>query len=157
MLRSSASIRPSVSKRSGLMLAVLFFVALPFVASTIGCQTKSEPVVTATGQVTADDEPLSGAVVTFEPIHPTTGPNASVPVFNGKFDLAANAGLHGGDYRVRIAMVPAEIRRGIPTDQVGWMPPDDAVIDPAFDADSNLSCTLKPDQDNVLSFQVEFL
>lgn len=123
----------------------------------LGCRSEPALSLSASGTVTADGRPLSGAVITFEPVSPTTGPNASVPVFDGKFVIPAEAELHGGTYRVRVAMIPAELRQNIPAEQAGSMPPDDAVIDPAFDADSTLTCELVADQANTLSFAVDFL
>ncbi len=122
-----------------------------------GCNAPVQSVVTASGRVDVGGQPLSGGVVTLEPISPTTGPNASAPVFAGKFDVPATAGLHGGTYRVRVSMIPAEIRETLPTDQGFSLPPENAVIAPAFDADSRLTCELIPDQQNVLAFEVAFL
>ncbi|TWT49623.1 hypothetical protein Pla22_48200 [Rubripirellula amarantea] len=132
-------------------------LALAISTCVVGCKDSASPSVEATGIVMADGEPLSGAVVTLEPMRQTTGPNASVPVFDGKFEVPASAGLHGGLYRVRVAMIPAEIRKSIPAEQATNLPPDDAMIDPAFDANSDLTCELKPDQANSLSFAVAFL
>ncbi|QDV44624.1 hypothetical protein Enr13x_44920 [Stieleria neptunia] len=130
---------------------------LTMVALAVGCTPPSQPSVTATGTVHVGGEPLSGAVVTLEPMRQTTGPNASAPVFDGKFQVPAAAGLHGGTYRVRVAMIPAELLGGLPAQQAASLPPADAVIDPAFDAESQLTCELKPGQPNVLAFAVEFL
>lgn len=90
-------------------------------------------------------------------MHQTTGPSASAAVFNGEFSVPESANLHGGSYRVRIAMIPASIRNDLPPEQVRFLPPDDAVISPAYDAHSRLSCELKPNQENILKFEVEFL
>ncbi|TWU56811.1 hypothetical protein Poly51_27280 [Rubripirellula tenax] len=122
-----------------------------------GCNPPPSPTLTASGTVVVRGKPLSGAVITLEPMRETKGPNASVPIFDGRFEVPADAGLHGGMYRVRIAMIPAEIRKAIPADQAKSMPPDDAMIDPAFDASSQLTCELKPDHANALAFAVEFL
>ena len=122
-----------------------------------GCSPPTIQGVTATGTVSAEDAPLSGAFITLEPMGNTTGPNATAPIFNGQFVFAEDAGLAGGKYRIRFAMIPAEIRRSIPADQMTSMPPDDAVIAPAYDTNSKLSCELKPGQENSLSYEVEFL
>ncbi|WP_145207764.1 carboxypeptidase-like regulatory domain-containing protein [Planctomycetes bacterium TBK1r] len=138
---------------------------LPFAATSVlammllttGCTTPSQPNVTATGTVHVSGEPLSGAVITLEPMRQTTGPNASAPVFDGRFQVPASAGLHGGTYRVRVAMIPAELLAKLPSEQAASLPPADSVIDPSFDAESQLTCELKPDQPNALAFVVEFL
>ena len=138
---------------------------LPFAAAlvlavfllTTGCTTPSQPNVTATGTVQVAGEPLSGAVITLEPMRNTTGPNASAPVFDGRFQVPASAGLHGGTYRVRVAMIPAEMLAKLPAEQAASLPPAGAVIDPLFDAESQLTCELKPYQANALAFAVEFL
>ncbi|TWT98391.1 hypothetical protein [Stieleria varia] len=126
-------------------------------ACIAGCTQKAVPAVTASGTVHVDGAPLSGAVITFEPLHGTTGPNASVPVFAGRFDVTTEAGLHGGRYLVRISLIPPEIRKTLPAEQSATLPPEDAVIDPEFDANSQLSCELKLNQTNPLAFDVEFL
>ncbi|MCO8124155.1 hypothetical protein NHH03_20595 [Stieleria sp. TO1_6] len=123
----------------------------------LGCTPSARPGVTTTGTVTVDGQPLSGAVLTLEPINETTGPNASVPVLGGRFEIDASAGLHGGDYRARVSMIPAEIRASIPATAGYELPPPSAVIDPAFDGDSQLKCHLTPDDDNPLEFAVRFL
>ncbi|QEF99140.1 hypothetical protein Mal15_32000 [Stieleria maiorica] len=123
----------------------------------VGCSSPTRPSVSASGTVVVDGEPLSGAVITLEPMRGTTGPNASVPVFDGAFEIPASAALHGGTYRVHVAMIPAEILAGLPDPQSKSLPPAGAVIDPAFDADSNLTCQLIPDQTNTLTFAVKFL
>ena len=132
------------------------FAALLLVAA-VGCRGDRVDAVTATGQVTVDGKPLSGATITFEPIDSTAGPSATVPIFAGRFDLASQAELRTGKFRVRIAMIPAEILASFPPEQQTLLPPKDAVISPAFDANSTLTCTLQSDQPNKLHFEVGFL
>ncbi|WP_182865240.1 hypothetical protein [Stieleria mannarensis] len=144
-----------------------FVFALTLMVALGGCSAPPQPSVSATGTVTVDGDPLSGtplsgaplsgAVVTLEPMRDTTGPNASAPVFDGTFEIPVTAGLHGGTYRVRIAMIPAELLDGLPDQQAKSLPPPGTVIDPAFDAESDLSCQLIPDQTNKLTFEVKFL
>ncbi|MGB7327963.1 MAG: hypothetical protein WBD31_24020 [Rubripirellula sp.] len=135
--------------RLALLTACLF--------SLVGCGSDDQPSVTANGVLSVNGKPLSGAVVTLEPMSGTTGPNVSVPVFGGQFNVTANADLHGGTYRVRVAMIPRELCKGLPAEQLALLPPADAMIDPAFDANSQLVCELKPGQSNSLNFEVEFL
>ncbi|WP_259636178.1 carboxypeptidase-like regulatory domain-containing protein [Stieleria sedimenti] len=132
-------------------------LVLAMILLTTGCNSPPQPNVTATGTVHVAGEPLSGAVITLEPMRQTTGPNASAPVFDGRFEVPASAGLHGGTYRVRVAMIPTELLVKLPSEQAASLPPAGAVIDPSFDAESQLSCDLKPDQPNALAFAVEFL
>lgn len=95
--------------------------------------------------------------MTLEPLSGTEGPNASAPVFHGRFDFKPDAGLRGGTYRVRISMIPLALRETLPPAQAAALPPADAVIDPAFDAKSNLKCELDRGADNTLEFSVSFL
>jgi hypothetical protein len=122
----------------------------------VGCQRSSDLGTTVSGTVTVDNKPLSGAIITLEPLGGTTGPNASATIFNGQFEMNSSARLHGGSYRVRISMVPADLLATIPGDGVVALPPPDLVISPAYDADSQLSCELARGQNNPLQFNVEF-
>ncbi|WP_143544000.1 hypothetical protein [Rhodopirellula sp. MGV] len=138
--------------RSGICMLLGFLT----IASLVGC-SQSKPEISAEGTVTVDGQALSGAVMTFEPMGQTTGPKASAPVFSGKFSLPPNNGLHGGSYRVRFSMIPAGVLRSLPDEQKAGLPPSDAVIAPEFDENSKLECTLQPDQENILEFDVSFL
>lgn len=122
----------------------------------VGCQRSSNRGTTVSGTVTVDHQPLSGAIITLEPLRGTTGPNASAPIFNGQFEVKPDANLHGGSYRVRISMVPANLLASIPGDGVVRLPPADRVISPYYDAESQLSCELDSGQMNQLQFNVEF-
>lgn len=122
-----------------------------------GCNRGAPEGVAVTGTIQAAGEPLSAAVITLEPIDGTGGPNASAAVFDGRFEFAPDARLQGGRYLARVSMIPAEIRESIPPDQVMSMPPRDAMIDPRFDANSELDCELTVGQANRLEFSVDFL
>jgi len=141
--------------------ATYFLGALPltFIACALtitGCQSDSPSGIKASGQVRVQGEPLSGAVITLEPVQGTTGPALSTPVFGGRFEFTADAGLHGGTYQVRISMVPAELRKNIPESPEYQLPPADAVIDPQYDAQSDITWDLKAGQTNTSEFDVEF-
>lgn len=123
----------------------------------VGCGNDEIVGIAASGTVTVGDKPLSGAVVTLEPAKGTLGPNASAPVFDGKFKFSPDAGLRGGRYIVRVSMIPAELRESLPAAQLATMPASDAMIDPKFDANSTVDCELKSDAENVFQFTVEFL
>ena len=123
---------------------------------TIGCESKSSPVVVAKGTVMVGNKPLSGAFIMLEPVRGTTGTNASASVFNGEFTFGPEAKLSGGTYLVRVSMIPTEIRRKVPTQQIEWMPDDDAVVHPKFDRESQVTCDLVPGQDNTLEFEIKF-
>jgi hypothetical protein len=125
--------------------------------SLVGCGQESASGVPAAGRIDVDGQPLSGAVVTFEPIGETTGPNASVAIWKGEFEVQPEAGLHGGNYRVRVSLLPPEVRSELPVDGAVELPPKDAVIDPAFDAQSQLTCELNTESDNRLQFSVRYL
>ncbi|QDT05493.1 hypothetical protein K227x_38930 [Rubripirellula lacrimiformis] len=138
------------------------FAAVAAVCFTqAGCSSSDSSSVTAAGTVTVAGQPLSGAVITLEPMSGTTGPNASVPVLGGQFEIGPEAELHGGQYRVRVSMIPASIRSGIPTKSddgtTYQLPAADAMIDPAFDGDSKLTCDLRSGEVNPLQFDVRFL
>ena len=138
------------------MFYALFLSAM-LAGFTVGCGKKPNQGVTASGTVTVGGDPLSGAVITLEPISGTTGPNASAPVLGGRFAINAEAGLHGGSYRVRVSMIPSGILGSIPNGAGFELPPDNAVIHPRYDADSDLTCQLNPGDQNEAEFVVEFL
>ncbi len=139
--------------RSGVRSIACFCLLI----GVIGCEESERSIVTVDGTMTVGGQPLSGAFVTFEPMDGTTGPNASAAIMGGQFVIDRNAGLHGGRYRVRVAMIPPGMRAKIPAEIGFAMPPADAVIDPAFDANSTLRCQLKTNEPNTIHFQVEFL
>lgn len=122
-----------------------------------GCSKKDPEGTSASGTVLAGDTPLTGALITLEPIGATKGPNASAPVFGGQFEIGPDQGLLGGKYRVRLAMIPAELRSTIPKDSGYEIPPSNSVIDPSFDANSQLTCDLPPGINSELKFSVRFL
>lgn len=125
-------------------------------ALTVGCGQPSGDGVTASGTVTVDGQPLSGAVITLQPIAPTTGPKATASIFDGAFEFPASAELHGGTYRVRFSMIPLEIRKPMFKDASVPSPPDDATIAPRFDGASELTWQLKPETENMQTFEVQF-
>lgn len=131
---------------------LLVLIAIP----TIGCGSNGS-FVGAEGSVIVDGRALSGATITFEPINDTPGPNATAAVLNGRFLFGKDAGLRAGTYRVRVAMIPAEVLTSFPPAQRALLPPDDSVISPAFDSSSQLTCTLQSDRSNELHFEVGFL
>ena len=133
-------------------------ILLSLMVAASGCSENAErETIEAEGQVTVDGAELSGAVITFEPIGDTTGPNASVPIFGGRFHVPRESGLHGGTYRVRISMIPAEILQSLPAEQQHGLPASEAIISPQYDADSTLHCDLKLDEANKLTFEIDFL
>ena len=127
------------------------------VFSQLGCHGKRErPIATVSGTVTVGDQPVSAVVLTLEPMSGTSGPNASVPVWNGGFEISQDAGLHGGRYRVRFSMVPFGIREKIPRNAGMTLPPADAVIAPKYNSQSQTVCELTPSENNILHFRIEF-
>jgi hypothetical protein len=123
-----------------------------------GCESADPQGVSVEGTVvTPDQKPLSAAVITLEPMPDTPGPNASTGIFDGRFEFSPEAGLRGGQYRVRISLLPPEMRRSLPPDVAAKAPPADAVIAPKYDGESEISCELEPGQPNSLTFTVDFL
>lgn len=122
-----------------------------------GCSSENEVGIAVRGKVTVGGQPLSGAVITLEPLRGTLGPNASASIFDGQFSFRPDAGMVGGRYRVRIAMLPTEILQALPADQREKLPKKNAVVDPNFDRNSNLVCELTRGQENVLEFDINFL
>jgi len=122
-----------------------------------GCGGEPQSSVAASGRVLVDGRPLSGAIITFEPMTGTTGPSASAPVFDGSFELTASSELQGGTYRVRIAMLPADLLRSLPPEQRLTLPPAGSMIDPAYDENSLMQCELTPGANDALEFSVQFL
>jgi len=122
-----------------------------------GCQRSAGDGVAVSGVVEADGRPVSGVVITLEPIRGTTGPNASSAVFDGRFEIPSDAGLHGGEYRARFSMIPAELRASLPPEVAATLPPEGAAIDPAYDANSQLSCSVEYDRGDDSRFEIEFL
>jgi hypothetical protein len=130
--------------------------------ATIGCHGQAGEGARVSGFVTAAGQPLSGAVITLEPLAGTTGPNASAPVLAGRFEITPAAGLHGGQYRVRFSMIPASLipaslRANISTQAGLETSATEQMIDPAFDAQSTLQCQLNRGDPNELNFEVKFL
>ncbi len=146
-------VKPSLAPQFAFCLAICLTSSLAFV----GCGDRPTGGVAAHGTVTVDGRPLSGAVITMEPIEGTKGPNASAPVFEGKFQFTQQAGLLGGTYLARVSMIPPELRSKLPPQQAATLPPKDAVISPDYDDRSSLRCELIQGQANELTFAVRFL
>ena len=54
------------------------------------------------GEVTADGQPLAEGSINFQPTGSTTGNTAGAMIKDGRYTVAANAGLAPGEYRVSI-------------------------------------------------------
>jgi len=139
------------------MDTIIHTVPVLLLLAILGCETSSSVTTTATGMVMADGEPLSGAVITLEPMGKTTGPNGSAPVFNGRFEIGNDAKLQGGTYRVRVSMLPTEILESMRRSGVSETPPPGRVVAPAFDTDSVLTCELTRGPNDALTFDISFL
>jgi hypothetical protein len=114
--------------------------------------------VRVTGVVLADRKPLSGAVITFEPMYQTPGPKASSLIMNGRYQIDLAAGLQPGTHRVRISMLPPEINKrldqAIGSQAANHKKP--TVIATKYDSDSHLTAKLSADKENQCDFSVEF-
>ena len=136
-----------------LLLLLSLQVALP------GCWNGDENQTAAvSGRVLVDGSPLTGAVITFEPIEGTKGPKASAPVFGGSYRFETSASLRPGTYRVRISMLPTEISRQLESsvpDQEQLTIPERA-ISPAFDGLSQLTAKLESGENVLNAFEVAF-
>ncbi len=124
-----------------------------------GCSNEAQTrSVRVTGVVLAERKPLSGAVITFEPMEQTPGPKASTLIMNGRYQIDLAAGLQPGTHRVRISMLPPEINKRL-DEAIGSQaashkkPP---VIATKYDSDSALTAKLSADQENQCDFSVEF-
>ena len=81
----------------------MLFVVLLSVCG--GCGSSTGPnLVTVSGIVTLDSQPLTGAIVKFFPMDPKLTGSFGVTDTNGKFELltASNKGAHPGSYKVVI-------------------------------------------------------
>lgn len=129
--------------------AFAILVALP------GCRGNDQSTVSASGKVQVEGQDVSGLVITLQPIAPTTGPKATVPVFGGEFTIGPEAGLHGGQYRVRFSVMPAEILSQLPEDKRIGLVPAGQFVTRAFDVDSQLKWRLDRGEANENNFDVE--
>jgi hypothetical protein len=129
--------------RSILLLALTLFLA--------GCGQQNSETVSVAGSVTIAGQPLSGAVITFEPLPGTPGPKASSVVLDGQYRIEPSAGLRPGQFRVRISMLPSEMLSSVAPDSA------QLVIAAEFDSNSQLSADLKTTEPNQADFQVEAL
>ncbi|TWU66738.1 hydroxyisourate hydrolase [Crateriforma conspicua] len=123
------------------------------VIATPGCE--SQPTgLTAAGEVTAKGKPVSGVVITLQPVPPTQGPKATALVFDGRFEFGPDAGLTAGQYRVRFSLLPPEFRQAAPEEQRSKFPPVGSVIPAKFDSQSNEIWELKSDQENRSQYEI---
>jgi len=129
--------------RSILLLGLTLFLA--------GCGQQNAETVSIAGSVTIADQPLSGAVITFEPMPGTPGPKASGVVLDGQYRIEPSAGLRPGQFRVRISMLPSEMLSSVAPDSAKL------VIAAEFDSDSKLRADLQPTESNQADFQVQAL
>ena len=131
-------------------------VALPVGSLLLaaGCGHSAPSHARVSGSVHVDGRPISGAVITFEPIEQTGGPKASAVILDGRYTIESASRLHGGRYLVRISMLPGELLTEIHSRVNDAFPPPGAEIASNYDSDSNLRCNLSIDQTNELDFEV---
>lgn len=123
--------------------------------TSLGC-TNNDPLVSVSGSVEVDGQPLSGANLSFDPQPGTSGPKITTAVFDGTYQIEESAGLQPGNYTVRITMIPRGILDNLPTDQLAKLPSPDAVVAKQFDTESELTATLDADDPNRCDFIVQF-
>ena len=75
---------------------------LPLLAAQTGCNT-SGGLLTVTGTVTLDGEPVSEGAITFRAQQGTSGPAAGGKITDGQFTIAAAKGVMPGSYHVEIS------------------------------------------------------
>lgn len=143
-----------VAKSGG--VAVVFGVLLSAVVGvTLGCGGATPEYATVSGSVITDGRPVTGAVITFEPMGETGGPKASAAVIGGRYEISEDGRLEGGEYRVRISMMPDEFLTKLREEQPDAFPPPGSVIAREFDSASDLRRTLKQGEMNEHDFEIE--
>lgn len=126
---------------------------------SMGCDRQGTTYsVSVTGRITVAGEPLSGAVITFQPIEGTSGPKASAPVFDGNYRIEPTAKLRPGTFLVRVSMLPPEMIK-----QLGPQLSIDSaavnsgrVIAAQFDSESKTTVELHDNVENEFHWQVSY-
>ncbi len=136
------------TSRTWLWLVVL-------VALTLGGCQSSDEFATASGTVTVEGKPVSGVIIRLVPIAPTTGPKSATTVYNGAFSFDAEERLHGGEYRVRFSVMPANLRAQLPPEQFEGIVPADKSIAFEYDSKSEITWTITPGAENTSTFDIE--
>ena len=136
---------------------LVWILEIGVVVNSLGCQGEPNDMVSAKGRVTCQGKPLSGVVLTMEPIGQTKGASISAPVIFGQFDIGSRIGLRQGTYQVRFSMIPDEIRASIPPNVSEFVPPRGAAVARRYDTDSQLSWTLNSGDANLQNFEIEIL
>ncbi|MCD0459882.1 hypothetical protein [Roseiconus lacunae] len=134
----------------------LSLISAGLVLAVTGCNREERPVATGSGSVKADDKPVSGIIISLQPLPPTTGPKATAPVFNGKFEFGEQANLHGGKYRVRFTALPSSLLSQVPPESSEGIIAPGQSIHPDYDVNSTETWELKPGEENTADFEVEF-
>lgn len=129
---------------------------LSVVFLTVGCGIKTSGVAGA-GGVTADGRPIGGALVTLQPIGGTAGATVTIPVFDGRYAFDPDDGLRAGRYRVRVSLLPDEVRSKIPPPHAETVPPAGWFVDAADDAESRREIRLTADGPNTNDFDVRLI
>ncbi|MEM6690687.1 MAG: hypothetical protein AAF664_14730 [Planctomycetota bacterium] len=128
------------------VLVLLIFAA--------GCTAETREPVSANGRVTLDEKVVSGVVLTLQPTRLTTGPKATVPVRNGEFSVSPEAGLHGGEYRVRFSAMPGDILSQLPPEMNEGLLGPGSFIASEFDVESVMTWDLQPGEQNERDFDL---
>ncbi|CAL1125475.1 unnamed protein product [Cladocopium goreaui] len=119
-----------------------------------GCKPAIEPA-TASGTVSVEGKPISGMVVTLQPIGTTTGPKATAAIVNGNFTFDEKARLHGGQYLVRFTVMPSSLISRLPEEASETAVPAGSVVPRKYDIDSKLTWNLTPGAENTSTFEIE--
>ena len=127
-----------------LFCGVLFLLA--------GCGPANElgrlPV---SGTVRLDGQPLDAGSISFEPTE-KAGTSAGSAIEAGAFEIATERGLPPGTYVVRIYAPAGE---AAPTEMPGDSTVQKERIPPAWNTDSKETVEVKPDTENVFTFDVK--
>lgn len=97
----------------------LGFVAMA--ALMIGCGESGPKLVSVTGTVSLNGQPVEGAALTFEPDptdpHREARPGEAVTDAAGKYEVSTSlkSGLAPGKYRVMVTKAPLDAAKGDPT------------------------------------------
>ncbi|MBN9518540.1 hypothetical protein J0H58_08480 [bacterium] len=142
------------------MSALRLSVAFAFVSALVvlGCGSSDPKRHAVSGTVTYKTVPISNGTITFIPDDPAVKSSGGAAVKDGKFEIAAAAGLFPGKYKVSINY--PDPKRTPPAPKEGEAPGESGreVMDllPAkYNRDTELRAEVKADGSNALTFDLK--